>query len=77
MKVIFLKGFHSCDYFIIHVTSYDVWYLLLAIQSFIEPKVVLIGSSFIGMECAAMLSKSVKSLTVIGMEKVKRNPFVR
>jgi len=36
--------------------------------------VVIVGSSFIGMEAASCIAKKVKSLTVIGMEKV---PFER
>ncbi|KAJ3159658.1 hypothetical protein HK101_001030 [Irineochytrium annulatum] len=38
-----------------------------------KPNVVIVGSSFIGMEAAAILAKTAK-VTVIGMEKV---PFVR
>jgi NADPH-dependent 2,4-dienoyl-CoA reductase/sulfur reductase-like enzyme len=41
------------------------------IQSVKEPHVVIIGSSFIGMEAAASLKKSSKSVTVVGMEKVQ------
>jgi len=46
-----------------------------AISASVEDKdVVLIGSSFIGMEVAACLAGKAKSLTVVGMEKV---PFER
>lgn len=37
-------------------------------------KVVIVGSSFIGMEAAASVAKRAASVTVIGMEKV---PFER
>jgi len=38
-----------------------------------NPKVVIIGSSFIGMEAASILAKKAQ-VTVVGMEKV---PFER
>jgi hypothetical protein len=43
---------------------------MVAIKLYTRPKVVIVGSSFIGMECAAALVKSAESVTVIGMEKV-------
>lgn len=39
-----------------------------------KPKVLIVGSSFIGMEAAAVLVKNSSDLTVVGMEKV---PFER
>ena len=39
-----------------------------------KPNVVVIGSSFIGMEAASVLTKVATSVTVIGMEEV---PFER
>jgi len=43
-------------------------------SSFEGKKVVIVGSSFIGMEVAAFVAKKATSVTVIGMEKV---PFER
>ena len=39
-----------------------------------KPHVVIVGSSFIGMESAAILAK-VANVTVIGMEKVWSQSF--
>jgi len=43
-------------------------------SSFEGKKIVIVGSSFIGMEVAAFVAKKAASVTVIGMEKV---PFER
>jgi NADPH-dependent 2,4-dienoyl-CoA reductase/sulfur reductase-like enzyme len=43
---------------------------MIAVNAFSHPKVVIVGSSFIGLECAAVLTKYTESILVIGMEKV-------
>jgi NADPH-dependent 2,4-dienoyl-CoA reductase/sulfur reductase-like enzyme len=40
-----------------------------------KPDVVIVGSSFIGMEAASVLVKLCNKVTVIGMEKVWTNLF--
>lgn len=45
-----------------------------AIEAKGKPRILVIGSSFIGMEAAAILVKSASELIVVGMEKV---PFER
>jgi pyruvate/2-oxoglutarate dehydrogenase complex dihydrolipoamide dehydrogenase (E3) component len=49
---------------------------LPAVKSHSEPRIVIVGSSFIGMECAAVLAKTARSVTVIGMEKVGDEPSI-
>jgi len=45
-----------------------------AIETKPSPRIIVVGSSFIGMEAASTLVKVASSLVVIGMEKV---PFER
>ena len=47
--------------------------LYLASKATPNAEIVIVGSSFIGMEAAAVLVKGAKSVTVIGMEKVKKS----
>eukprot|EP00732_Lithocolla_globosa_P003632 Lithocolla_globosa_v1_NODE_2993_length_1802_cov_15.983400.p1 type:complete len:575 gc:universal NODE_2993_length_1802_cov_15.983400:47-1771(+) len=55
-------------------TIEDAKALERAFEEKVKPNVVVIGSSFIGMEAAATMVKSAETCTVVGMEKV---PFER